>query len=618
MNEYIDQAMKLIERGFAPIPLTGKAPIFKGWEKLRGITAEQITAWDKQRMWHNIGMICGEASGNIIVMDFDGMPAYRTFIEKFPELAETYTVKTGSGRGMHCYYRVDLLPENCDAKGIELDGESVNFEIRGDGRQVVIPPSIHPDTKQPYTVEKRIAIMHLPDMAGVYAWVKGLQKQEIWNPPTVRFQERSTDLNPMLLAAVERHFTSQEHKVHGNWINTSCPNASQHKRGDKVFSFGYSTEYACGHCFRCGVMNLKSILAFIGIDANDYGGFYEKSDPPIMLATGWPTRSHSSAPVQPQVVTPLKVVKRSSRLTAYVERVHDYDSPRENAPVIFPLKVMHKFGGMAKIGRRGKLIGIVGISGGGKTSLLETMVDGYLNYNTPVLVWSPEWSPDEFVERSVQRYGGPSMEDMYFHDLFVQELQRGVKNGFGIEMNAAKKAATSESVGILRGWESEVGYVDEPFLNARQFQSCIESTLAGLDFKPGVMVFDYVQLLHAMEENSDLTMYNMLMKIKAVCSAFQLQGVLATQVTKESTRGQAGGKLLDSLAARFVNDDAFNLFITINPDIDKTTGDFQPSSVLKVAKNSFGKKGQVRVPTNWERLSYGDVEHPNQYFGEDD
>lgn len=325
------------------------------------------------------------------------------------------------------------------------------------------------------------------------------------------------------------------------------------------------------------------------------------------------TIAQSSGPKPAQGVLP--VVKRSERLSGYIDHIHDYDSTRENTGIPFPMRVLHKFGGMAHTLKPGKIVGIVGVSGGGKTSLLETLVDGWLRYKVSCLVWSPEWTADEFVERAVQRYGGPRMDDLYRHDIFIDERQRGIKNGFGRELNQEQFAAASEAVAHLRKFESEVGYLDMPMLTVSYLRESLDATLHTLDFKPRILVIDYVQLLVALEPGNP-NIYNLIMQIKAIGAACGLCVVLASQVTKTSAKSQTNGKVLDAMDARYVNDDPFNLFITINPDRDNA-GNYLPSSVLNVAKNSLGVKGRMRVATNWEKLSFADAEHPNQNIVED-
>lgn len=620
INVFVEKALELAAKGYTVMPLQGKRPLETGWQKLRNITPEKIYEWEQKGWWSNIGMVTGAASRNTVVIDFDGIAGYAQFQRAFPELVNTLTVKTGSGQGVHVYFTVDLLPDSIGVMDIPLEGgELVNIEFKSDGKQVVIPPSIHPDTLQEYTKIVDKPIMHLSNLAGVQAWARSLKPQE-WEPPKVKTQ--STDrLNPKLLSAVEAHFRAQPHKQHGIWINCSCPNQLAHKNGDKSFSFGYNPD-GFGNCYVCGEMNLKTLLPLINMDAASFGGFYERTE--YTERTGKYDGNYDVRQAGPQIppaqnsATPIPVVTRSSRLTSYIDRMLDFDTPVAHTPVPFPLKVLHQFGGMAKVVKPGKLIGIVGVSGGGKTSLLETCVDGLLANHVPALVWSPEWTADEFVERAVQRNGGVSSSELYMHEIFKDEYQRGIQNGVGVELTQEQITAATAAIRTLRGYTDEVGYLEMPMLSVGYLQASIEATLKAIDFKPRVLIIDYVQLFHAMETNADLTMYNLLLRIKAICQQYGLVGMVASQVTKASSKDQSNGKILDAYDARYVNDDAFNLFVTINPD-HGVLGERLYSAVLNVAKNSMGRRGKVRVAVNWERLMFSDTPHPSQIFeGEED
>lgn len=616
-NTYTQRALELSAKGFTVIPLHGKAPVLKDWQKLRKVTPDQILDWDRAGLWKNIGMVCGVASNNIVVIDFDGLGGYELFKEKFPQLVNTMTVATGSGAGMHVYFKVDLLPDSQKVMDIlTADGEKINIEFKSDGTQVVIPPSIHPDTGNPYEKHITAPIMHLSDLQDVIAWAHSFKPQTEWKPSTNYTTEKN--LNRKLLAALESHFMAQGHKTHGDWINCSCPNAAAHKNGDRDYSFGFNAADGGANCYRCGGMSIKQMCSYIGIDPANYGGIYERTEHQLNVQLASVATHPSPVANDQRGQAGIPVVKRSERLTNYVNRLTDFDTPRSVIPVPFPLKALHKFNGMARVIKPGKVCGIVGVSGGGKTSLLETMVDGWLAMHVPCLVWSPEWDADEFIERAVQRYGGPRTDELYMHEIFVSETQRGIKNGVGVELPTEKLESAYKALGMLRQFKDEVGYLNFPFLTAGHLQAEIDATLKSLDFKPRVLIIDYVQLLYAMETDGNLTMYNLLMRLKAICGAYGLVGVLATQVTKDSARNQQGGAVLDSLAARYVNDDAFNLFITINPDREEETGSFMPSAVLNVAKNSVGMKGKVRVAVNWERLAFSETPHPNQVFGKDE
>lgn len=609
MNVFVERALKMVEKGYTVFPTRGKIPLVKEWQKLHHITPATIYEWEQQGLWSNIALLCGAASKNTVVIDFDGLAGYELFKKQFPALADTFTVKTGSGKGMHVYFTVDLLPDSTGVMNIPLEGgELINIEFKADGKPVIIPPSIHPDTLQEYQVANSAPVLHLSDLSKVLVWAKAL-KPQVWEPPKTKSQSTGK-LNPQLLKAVENYFLASPHKMHNGWINCMCPNGSQHKNGDTTPSFGYNIE-GFGNCFLCGDMNLKAILGHIGMKAEDYGGFYEKIEVPQGQSD---YKFHQAAPsINGSGIQAIPVITRSSRLTTYINRMLDFETPVENPPVPFPLKVLHPFGGMARAVKPGKLIGIIGVSGGGKTSLLETCVDGLLAAHVPCLVWSPEWCADEFVERAVQRYGGVTSDDLYMHEIFKDEYQRGIKDGVGIELTQEQVKSATEAIRTLRGYTEEVGYLDMPMLTIGHLTAAMEKTLAEITFKPRVLIIDYVQLFHAMEINANLTMYNLLLRIKALCQQYNLVGIVASQVTKADAKEQSNGQFLDAMSGRFVNDDAFNLFLTINPDYD-SFGNRLYSAVLSLVKNSMGKRGKIRTPVNWERLFFGDKKHPNQVF----
>jgi hypothetical protein len=84
---------------------------------------------------------------DLLVVDLDG-PKAREWIESFPW---TWTVQSGSGTGYHLWYRPDSadrpLPKCFLHKGTEKHDA---IERMCDRSVIVVPPSIHPRTGQPY------------------------------------------------------------------------------------------------------------------------------------------------------------------------------------------------------------------------------------------------------------------------------------------------------------------------------------------------------------------------------------------------------------------------------------------------------------------------------------
>lgn len=607
MNTYAQKCMELAAKGIVTIPLSGKRPVLDDWQDIRILTPELIQEWQDKKLWRNIGMVTGQASRNIVVLDFDGIEGYAAFIIQFPELADTYTVATGSGNGYHVYYFVDMLPDSKAELDIPMADKLVNIELKANGKQVVIPPSIHPDTKQPYKKHLDTSIMRVTDLSAVWQWVTSL-KPRVWQPPSKFGTQQIGEINRQLVDFLVATFLSRPHKVHGRWINTSCPNKHAHKNGDRDYSFGFNPESAGGNCYRCGNMGLKQICEYEGINPQDYGGIFVHT-----AASNGTHHNLSSAPVIANGAIP--VITRNSRLTAYVDRITEDTTIIGNPPVPFPFRCVHHLHGEAHFLRAGQLVGIIGASGTGKTSLLESMVDGWLDMCVPCLVWSPEWDADDFIARSVQRYGGATTEEVNAHETAIYEQATFGKIMEGKLMSAHVRNSSINAVRHLRQWETQVGYLDMPMLTYDYLRDNIPATLDSLSFKPRVLVIDYVQLLHALEERKT-EMYHLLMRMKSLMKLHKLIGVIACQVTKKDSRSASDGQLLDTQSARYVNDDPFNLFMTINPDRNPDTGTFMDTSVLNIVKNSNGIKDKVRVPSDWERLYFADQLHPNQNFSE--
>jgi hypothetical protein len=138
----LDWALIYRDMGLCPIPLCrrndprdesgNKRPMLVSWQNAAMPNDALLARWfgDERR---NLGIVCGRVSGNLIVVDFDDLGAYIDWLEEV-DPPSTYTVNTGGG-GVHCYYRV---------KG-EVPGNHklVGGDLRGQGGQVVAPPSLH-------------------------------------------------------------------------------------------------------------------------------------------------------------------------------------------------------------------------------------------------------------------------------------------------------------------------------------------------------------------------------------------------------------------------------------------------------------------------------------------
>lgn len=168
----------------------GKSPIAKDWTKAPTRTLEQLKSSAVDG--NNIGLRLGEPSkiGNLYlhVIDMD-IPndalrdkvhaILRSFV---PNIDSFPSVISGSGGNSRHFY---FLTETPFRKKLLAGGKKDEFEIAlmGTGSQVVLPPSIHPDTHQPYRWERPLeldfpALMTIP-AATVESWgVSKFQKAD--------------------------------------------------------------------------------------------------------------------------------------------------------------------------------------------------------------------------------------------------------------------------------------------------------------------------------------------------------------------------------------------------------------------------------------------------------
>jgi hypothetical protein len=191
--EYFDKHQWAIH----PLVPRDKKPICENWSRWSHElpTREQIISWWKENPNYNIGLVTGEASG-VVVLDVD--------LQKNPNAITELEVIAGSGihkkivcpfvrtpgGGLHAYF---AYPEGanigCSSIGIK------NIETRGNGGNVVLPPSIHPS-------------------GGIYKWNIPLEDRDLpplhdaivarldKNRPAPKPRSADTKLNPNDLLSV--------------------------------------------------------------------------------------------------------------------------------------------------------------------------------------------------------------------------------------------------------------------------------------------------------------------------------------------------------------------------------------------------------------------------------
>ncbi len=154
MNKFLDAALEYAKRGYPVIPLNGKVPAIPksaGGNGINDATTDPIVinAWWQQYPNANIGLATGSVSG-LIVVDVDrgdgksGEATLAALEQKLGRLPKTCCQI--SGNGFHLFFKSE---DRQVRNRTNFFGPGV--DIRGDGGYIVVAPSIHPDTKTPYS-----------------------------------------------------------------------------------------------------------------------------------------------------------------------------------------------------------------------------------------------------------------------------------------------------------------------------------------------------------------------------------------------------------------------------------------------------------------------------------
>ena len=144
----LDAALRYARLGLAVTPLVPreKKPIFMNWPETATSDPAVVARWWKQTPDANIGIATGRKSG-CFVFDVDpkhkGDETFEDLVHKHGRFPDTWQQITGSG-GVHMFFR---YPNFSVRNAVGL---FPGIDIRGDGGQAVVPPSIHPDTGKAY------------------------------------------------------------------------------------------------------------------------------------------------------------------------------------------------------------------------------------------------------------------------------------------------------------------------------------------------------------------------------------------------------------------------------------------------------------------------------------
>lgn len=323
-------------------------------------------------------------------------------------------------------------------------------------------------------------------------------------------------------------------------------------------------------------------------------------------------RENGSAPVAAAEAVPVVWKTSDDSMDAYKRSLHEAGEA-DDVPLLFPFEALREAGGFCQIVPAGIMIGIVGLSGGMKTSFTETLTDLWRQMGHHILWWGPEWDWRRMGDRAVQRYSGVNMADKLLHELWLAEEKAGVTRRHGRRLSDADIAAATAAADRIAAWPGKSHYVEKMDLDISELLAAAEGRVAALREQGTpvrVAVFDYVQLLNMRSvrlEGERIT--QVLGMLKAFCVDHRIVGVVASQVTKASGSSvRDGSDTLGAEAGQFLRSDKFNLVLTLNPIY--SGGLITNKGIINVAKNSIGRPLEQCVAIDPSRFQWMDRRLP--------
>jgi hypothetical protein len=295
-----------------------------------------------------------------------------------------------------------------------------------------------------------------------------------------------------------------------------------------------------------------------------------------------------------------------------------------------PWKCLHKFGGMAHVLHPGKIAMIAAPSGYGKTSLLETWVDAWLQMGYDLLWYGPEWSQREYSIRRIQRHGGLTINDYALHQIWKTELALCGKSDNGVQLSETLRTKSIAELQKIKAWRGHIYYLPSA-PNVETTQEQINQAVHFLRRKGrriGGVVWDYLQLLRSEnKEDAGNRHETTLDSIKHFAETSQLVNIVGSQVNKDvaKTLERQTSFRLTASDLHYAREDKVNLLLGIEPqfgkqkksehagDADFYTDPDEPVFLgwarLRILKNSIGERavggmGYMVMTANFKYLSW--------------
>lgn len=145
------------------LPCIGKRPVVSGWQNLNAKTMQNAKHLKQVEKMTNVGVLLGNASGGLCVIDFDADGEDQKFLAFNPSLQKT--LRTRGRRGSSLWVRISgeiPRPAKLTCKGEDIG------EWRADGNQSIIS-GLHPETGKAYRMLNSAKPVEIPFAKIVWA-----------------------------------------------------------------------------------------------------------------------------------------------------------------------------------------------------------------------------------------------------------------------------------------------------------------------------------------------------------------------------------------------------------------------------------------------------------------
>lgn len=421
-------------------------------------------------------------------------------------------------------------------------------------------------------------------------------------PPQREFDlENSGDLPQEVYDQIESRLGVRGYKANGYSYPVRCP-----LHDDTNPSAGWHRDK---HILKCMVCHSDSEWALAKQVAEALGIAYRSNYPPSRAKSGHstPPRTKSSAPRKTVYSYPEASDVAKARLFGDEEA-------KPALPIVW--RNVAKFGGFARLIQSKKMVAIAGDSGDGKTAAMETQVDQWRRLGFSGWVWSPEWGIDELVYRTVQRMGGPSLEQIVLHLTWKALHKKGVHpdSNFGQQLKPEALALWDRLDAQIRKWLGRVYFIDKPGVNITNLHTAVremvnECAVQGIVLHWGMA--DYAQLLDAQGNDNERTK-RVIGGLKDCTIEMDLVTLVGSQVTKQAGAAALQGIKNGKHAMLNARSDAFNLQLMFSRHLDEK-GEKTKFASVGVSKNNMGSEGVTALELDTRLMIWKDcvVENVN-------